>query len=1083
MSANVKIGANTSSFQKQMSDMARQLKMLSSEFSVSATKAKLFGSVQDQLKAKQSELTAKIKVQNSMVELQQKVMSKLTGDLDKQKLKREELNKKITETTNKYKESVSATGKNSEESKKLKDELTKLKESYAQNEKAIDTTNKKLDTSQIKMNNVKKAVMENEKALEGVNSKLKNLKIENISGNLNKVSKTTGNIANKLLPFATIIGATGVAASKFSMDFETGMHKVYTIADRSVVPVIGMKKAVLDLSNQMGVSSVEIENNVYDAISAGQKTGDAVNFVKNSTKLATAGFAEAGQSLDLLTTILNAYGMKASEVTNVSDKLITTQNLGKVTVAQLSESMGKVIPTAKAYHVNLSQVTSGYALMTSKGIKAAETTTYMNSMFNELGKSGTNASTALKSATGKTFQQLMASGHSLGDVLNSLSGYAKKNGKSLADMFGSAEAGKAALVLSENAGKDFNEMLKQMNNSAGATDKAFKEVSNTTEFNLKKALNQGKNAMIGFGDVIAPFISLAAQGISKITKAFDGMSEGQKKVTVGIGATIMGFTGAFFGISKFTGAMSEAIKNYGKIKNVLEKLGVITKVQTALQWLLNTAAAAFPYILIIAGIGLVVAGFIHLWKTSASFRNFWIGLWNGIKESCNNAANWITKKFDDIGKWFNSIPGKISSFFNKISNYISSTLNRWGNNISNFFTKKIPSAFKKLGTYITNFIKSIPSLLVEFASMVEAWKQKMLFKLGHFLGFALGRIVKWGIDVWNFFTKTVPQWINYVEQWFSQLPGRIYKWLVNTYHKVVAWGNDMINKAIETASNFINNFITWVSQLPGRIQNYLINTYNNVVAWGSNMINKAIETASNFINNFLNWISQLPGRLSNWLSNSLNSVVNWGYNLYVTGRNAAINLVNSIVDEVKSLPSKMMNLGSYIVHGLWQGILNAKNNFMAEVRSFCGGIISGFKEGLGIHSPARKMIPIGDFTIQGVDVGMNKAMPKLLDNVKDKMSNLAGKMKATINTEMPDINGDIENKFSLNTNLSKDDLNNINSRLNTKTNNKVIVLVENKTILDGEVIGTKTYKKVAKKMQDDENSYKVTQGKRGYTFA
>lgn len=78
------------------------------------------------------------------------------------------------------------------------------------------------------------------------------------------------------------------------------------------------------MSNQTGISSTEIADNVYNAISAGQSTGDAVNFVSNSTKLAKAGFAEAGDALDILTTILNAYGMEASEVTNVSDMLIQT---------------------------------------------------------------------------------------------------------------------------------------------------------------------------------------------------------------------------------------------------------------------------------------------------------------------------------------------------------------------------------------------------------------------------------------------------------------------------------------------------------------------------------------------------------------------------------------------------------------------------------------------------------------------------------------------------------------------------------------------------------------------------------------
>ena len=63
--------------------------------------------------------------------------------------------------------------------------------------------------------------------------------------------------------------------------------------------------------------------------------------------------------------------------------LIQTQNLGKTTVAELSSSMGKVIPTANAYHVQLDQLCAGYAKMTANGVATAESTTYMNSMLND----------------------------------------------------------------------------------------------------------------------------------------------------------------------------------------------------------------------------------------------------------------------------------------------------------------------------------------------------------------------------------------------------------------------------------------------------------------------------------------------------------------------------------------------------------------------------------------------------------------------------------------------------------------------------------------------------------------------------
>ncbi|ENY98753.1 tape measure domain-containing protein [Clostridium thermobutyricum] len=606
------------------------------------------------------------------------------------------------------------------------------------------------------------------------------------------------------------------------------------------------------------------------------------------------------------------------------------------------------------------------------------------------------------------------------------------------------------------------------------------------------------------------------------------------------------------------GGLLLTFKGFMIIKSIISSLQILGAVfgivematlsEAQAQTAANLAFLACPAFWIVGALLAVVVGFIYLWNTSEGFRNFWIGLWNGIKEACSNAVNWISKKFDELGKWFdnlgkwfNSIPGKISNWFtyisNSVSNFWTNILNSinnwgisvsnkfkgwgndisnmfksWGNNISNFFTKTIPETFKKLGLAIVNFIKSIPSLLNKLSIIGHDYAFKMFVSLGHFLGLALGSLIKWGIDVWNFFTKTIPQWITFVGEWFSKLPGRIEKWLINTYHKVVAWGKDMIhkavetasnfinnftlwisqlpgriekwlittynnvvawgsnmiNKAIETASNFINNFIAWISQLPGRIANYLSTTYNNVVAWGSNMINKAIETASNFINNFINWISQLPGRFGSWLSQCLNSVANWGYNLYVAGRNAAINLVNSIVDEVKSLPGKMMNLGSYIVHGLWQGILNAKKKLMDDIRGFCGGFISGFKEGLGIHSPARKMIPIGKYTIQGVSVGMDNEMPNLNDQVKDQMSKMVNKMKATVKAET--------SAQSFKASFGAMTMNKSFKLMMPDQKQTIHQNINNNIVMDSDVIAAHTTHKVIENITENQDSYLVATG-------
>lgn len=563
---NIKIGANATEFQQQMKEVTRQLKLVSSECGVASQKAKLFGTAQDQLAVKQKELTAKIKAQTEMLKLHQDRILNINSTIDKQKEKQSELAKKIEEVEAKHKESIKATGRSSEETKKLGDELQDLKEKYAKNERAIESSNNELVNAVTKMNNTEKAMLQNKKALEDINKEISNSKIDKLAESFDKVSEVSGKASDKLKPVSTAIAGLGTASIAASITFEDSMAKVSTIADETEVSYDDMKKSIIDLSNQTGISANDIADNAYNAISAGQATGDAVNFVTNSTKLAKAGFAEAGQSLDVLTTIMNAYGLEADQVGMVSDTLVQIQNKGKTTVAELASTMGKIIPTTNSMGVSLDQLGAGYALMTSKGIATAETTTYMNSLLNELGKSGTKASVALKKGTGKTFQELMTSGKSVSDVLTILEKEAKKSGISLSDMFGSAEAGKAALVLATDSGNAFNSLLKDMGNSLGATDAAFEKVNNTTGNKLKKSLNEVKNSAINMGDTLAPITSMVAEGFSKITGMLSSLSSEQLKTIAGIGAGIIALNLALGTFSKLTKGISDTVKAYKNIK-------------------------------------------------------------------------------------------------------------------------------------------------------------------------------------------------------------------------------------------------------------------------------------------------------------------------------------------------------------------------------------------------------------------------------------------------------------------------------------------------------------------------------------
>ena len=90
-----------------------------------------------------------------------------------------------------------------------------------------------------------------------------------------------------LTPVSTAITGIGTASVAAAISFEDAIAKLSTIADTSEktgVPLQELQNQIMELSDQTGISASEIANNVYDAISAGQKTGDAFNNFSNEPK-------------------------------------------------------------------------------------------------------------------------------------------------------------------------------------------------------------------------------------------------------------------------------------------------------------------------------------------------------------------------------------------------------------------------------------------------------------------------------------------------------------------------------------------------------------------------------------------------------------------------------------------------------------------------------------------------------------------------------------------------------------------------------------------------------------------------------
>ena len=475
--------------------------------------------------------------------------------------------------------------------------------------------------------------------------------------------------------YAAVAGAAltavGAAAVKSASEAETSFAKVRTLLSDKIM-IDDYYNSIKSASANTGVNFGSMAESVYSAISASIDENKAVDFAQNAVKLAKGGFTETATAVDVLTTAINAYGLATDDATHISDVLITTQNLGKTTVDELSHSMGQTIPIANSAGVAIEELSTAYAVMTKNGVATAEAGTQIKAMLNELNASGTNVDKTLREISGKSFAELKSEGQNTADVLNTLAEYAQKSGQKLSDLFGSVEAGNAALTIVKDGGADFVNILDQMQDSAGATEKAYEIMSNTVEERFNKLKNKFALAMTEIGEDLLPTIEKFADYIDEhfaeisdtiedIGKSVESVAEFLLKLTKvlwenkeAVGAVVAGYV-IFKSAMAIGGLIASVI---GAVKSLSGALKAATTAQQAM----NAACNANPYVLlasVILGVVTALGTLIAVSGNSSKSIAHLSGEVKGLAENAKTATN-EQKQLSDVASEYERINSSVS---------------------------------------------------------------------------------------------------------------------------------------------------------------------------------------------------------------------------------------------------------------------------------------------------------------------------------------------------------------------------------------------------------------------------------------
>lgn len=355
-------------------------------------------------------------------------------------------------------------------------------------------------------------------------------------------NKSFALIKESVLGLAAGFSAIQVASASFSAfrDFEKQISSVSTLVDESITDMTQLRDATLSLGATYGKLPAEQAKTFYQIISSGvTDTTKATELLDQANKLSIGGFSDLFKTADSLTSIMAAYGDKVKSVADISDTLFVGTLAGKTTIDELSSALGRVSPLAENLGVSFQELVSSVSALTLSGISTNEAITGVRAVLSSVIKPSAEAA-ALAKELGIQFDAAGLKAKGFGGFMEDVARRTGGSSEKISLLFGGVEAIVPALAFAGNAGKQFADIMGQMESRAGSTQTAFEKMAASPGFQIDKLMASINSIAIRLGDTLAGVLVPAAEAASNALNKFFGATQKasaidqQKQAIVGL---------------------------------------------------------------------------------------------------------------------------------------------------------------------------------------------------------------------------------------------------------------------------------------------------------------------------------------------------------------------------------------------------------------------------------------------------------------------------------------------------------------------------------------------------------------------
>lgn len=910
--------------------MAQKIKGITIEIGGDTTKLdKALGEVNSKTRQLQSEL----KGVNSLLKMDPKNVTLL-------KQKQELLNQSIANT---------------------KEKLNTLKTAQIQVQEQFD----KGQITEEQYRDFQREIVATENKLKSLTAELKNFgsvgaqqiavvgqKMQDVGGKIESAGK-------KLSLFSAGSTVALTAVSKGAIDFETAFTGVTKTVDGTDEQLAKIKQGLLDLSKATSSSSTDIAAVAEAAGQLGVKTENILAFTETMVRLGDSTNMSADEAATAIAQLYNIMGSDINTVDQFGAAIVALGNNAATTEADIVNMASRIASSGTQVGLTEQEVLALSTTLASVGLEAEGGGSAISAVITKIDKD-----VALNTDSLKTWADV--AGMSVKDFKTLWENDAMSAIQKVVGGMGDAKAGGENLnIILDELGVTSLRQTDTMKRLSGASElmadmvnisnNAWEENSALTNESSKRyettaaKITQMKNTVtelcVKLGDILLPILNKIISAISKFTNWLTNLNPAAQKIVLVVLAIVSA-------LGPFLIILAKLISSVGTIMTIVPKLVAIIKTVRTAFAAFNATLLANPIVLIVAAIAALIAGFVLLWNKCEWFRNFWIGLWENVKNVCKAVIDGIVGFFTGI---IDFIKNNWQGLLLFIVNPFAGAFKLLYDNCEGFrnFVDGIIQKVKEIFASIVSFISTnVIEPIKQFFAPIVAWFTNLFMSIYTSLVSIINVI--WGIiqGLWEMIVALFTAAINWINES-----------IITPIKTAFTAAIEAIKTAIQVAWEFIKNiFITIATWVNDNVLVPIMNLLTSVWSWIQNNIIMPIKNAFTAA-----WNTLKTGAVNAWegIKNVFSSVASFFGNIFSTAWQKVRNVFSAGGKIFAGIKDSIASVFTTVVNRIIGGIntvvavpFNAINKALNKIRNISFLNISPFKDKWGENPLKVPQIPL-----------------------------------------------------------------------------------------------------------------------------